>query len=58
MEESSTDGMISAYMIGEQPPKRKKANDDKDRRILNIVQNYHLYEDDVLAFIDLLKSAM
>ena len=32
MEQSSTDGKISAYMIGEQPPKRKKANDDKDRR--------------------------
>ena len=44
-------------MIGEQPPKRKKANYDKDRRILGIVENYHLYEDDVSTYIDLLKSS-
>ena len=33
-------------------------NHDKDRRILSIVQNYHIYEDDVLTYIDLLKSIM
>ena len=58
MEQSSTDGMISAYMIGGQPPKRMKANEDKDRRILSIVQNYHIYDDEVLTYIDLLKSDM
>ena len=26
--------------------------------LLSIVQNYHIYEDDVLPYIDLLKSAM
>ena len=51
MEQSSTDGKISAYIIGEQPLKRKKANDNKDRRILSIVQNYHIYEDDVLTYV-------
>ena len=58
MEQSSTDKKILANSLGEQPPKRKKANSDKDRRILSIVQNYHSYEDDVLTYIDLLKSAM
>ena len=58
MEQCSTDGKISVYMIGEQSPKRKKANDDKDRRILSIVQNYRIYEDDVLRYIDFLKRAM
>ena len=55
-----TDGKILAYLIviGEQPHKtnyRKKANSDKDRRILRIIENYHLYEDDLLTYIDLLK---
>ena len=58
MEQSSTDKKILANSLGEQPPKRKKANSDKDRRIFSIVQNYHSYEDDVLTYIDLLKSAM
>ena len=35
---------------GEQPPKRKKANSDKDRRILRIVENYHLYQDDIIKW--------
>ena len=35
-------------MIGEQTPKKKKVNNDKDRRILRIVENHHLYEDDGL----------
>ena len=58
MEHSSTDKKILANSLGEKPPKRKKANSDKDRRIVSIVQNYHSYEDDVLTYIDLLKSAM
>ena len=58
MEHSSTDKKILANSFGEKPPKRKKANSDKDRRIVSIVQNYHSYEDDVLTYIDLLKSAM
>ena len=58
MEQSSTDKKILANSLGEQPPKRKKANSDKDRRIFSIVKNYHSYEDDVLTYIDLLKSAM
>ena len=57
MEQSSTDGKISAYIIEEQPPKKRKANNDKDRRILSIIENY-IYGDDVLTYIDLLKSAM
>ena len=48
MEQSSTDKKILANSLGEQPPKRKKANSDKDRRIFSIVQNYHSYEDDVV----------
>ncbi len=47
MEQSSTDGKISAYMVGEMPPKRKKSYCDKDRRIHRIVENYHVYEDDI-----------
>ena len=58
LEQSYTDKKIYANSLGEQPPKRKKANSDKDRRIISIVQNYNLYEDDVLTYIDLLKSAM
>ena len=45
MQQSSTDKKILANSLGEQPPKRKKANSDKDIRILSIVQNYHSYED-------------
>ena len=30
--------------------RRKKTNNDKNRRILRIVKNYHVYEDDVLTF--------
>jgi len=39
MEHSSTDKKILANSLGEQPPKRKKANSDKDRRIFSIVRN-------------------
>ena len=41
MEQSSTDKKILENSLGEQPPKRKKANSDKDRTIISIVQNYH-----------------
>ena len=49
-----TDGKILAYLIviGEKPHKtnyRKKANSDKDRRILRIIENYHLYEDAMIC---------
>ena len=49
MEQSSTDGNIADYMVGEMPPRRKKTHSDKDRRIHSIVENYHTYEDDVLC---------
>jgi hypothetical protein len=48
MEQSSTDKKTLANSLGEQQPKRRKANSDKDRRIFSIVQNYHSYEDDVV----------
>ncbi|XP_063683673.1 uncharacterized protein LOC134818169 [Bolinopsis microptera] len=58
MEQSSTDGKHAAYLVGENPPKRKKDHSDKDRRIHRIVQTYHAYEDDVLNYLDLLRSVM
>lgn len=56
LEQSSTDGKILAYNVGEMPPRRKRRNVEKDRRIHTVVENYDAYEGNVIAYLDLLNS--
>ena len=56
LEQSSTDGKILAYNVGEMPPRGKRRNVEKDRRIHTVVENYDAYEGNVIAYLDLLNS--
>ena len=52
LEQSSTEGKITSYRQGRQPPARKKRWVEKDAAIKRIVGNYHLYENRLMEFLD------
>ena len=52
MEQSSTEGKITSYRQGRQPPARKKRWVEKDAAMNRIVGNYNLYENRLIEFLD------
>ena len=58
VEQSSTDGKLTSYLVGQQPPKRKKANEEKDASVRHIVDRNDGYEDRLIEYLDLLRCAM
>jgi hypothetical protein len=56
LEQSSTEGKITSYRQGRQPPARKKRWVGKDAAMKRIDGNYHLYENRLMEFLDSLTS--
>ncbi|KAL5271659.1 hypothetical protein ACHWQZ_G000002 [Mnemiopsis leidyi] len=56
LEQSSTEGKITSYRQGRQPPARKKRYVGKDAAMKRIVGNYHLYGNRVTEFLDELSQ--
>ena len=52
LEQSSTEGKISSYRQGRQPPARKKRWVGKDAAMKRIVGNYHLYDNRLMEYLD------
>ena len=56
LEQASTEGKISSYRQGRQPPARRKRWVEKDGSMQRIVRNYHLYEDRLMEYLDELAA--
>ena len=56
LEQASTEGKITSYRQGVQPPKRKRVYLEKDAKLKHIVSTYHRYENNVTTYLDKLAE--
>ena len=52
LEQASTEGKITSYRQGRQPPARRKRCVEKDASMQRIVGNFHLYENRLIGYLD------